>query len=46
MHEIIASKETIQNKIYTVRSMQATLEKYNEILRCQIGTSSVVYDRR
>ncbi len=77
MHEIIVSKEMIQNKIYTVRAMQVMLdsdladlyqvetkqlnravtrnlkrfpesfrfqvtkEEYDEILRCQFGTSSI-----
>ena len=80
MHEIIASKETIQNKIYTVRTMQVMLdsdlaelyqvetkqlnravtrnlkrfpesfrfqvtkEEYDEILRCQFGTSSIGHE--
>ena len=26
MHELVASKETIQNKIYTVRAMQVMLD--------------------
>ena len=82
MHEIIASKETIQNKIYTVRAMQVMLdsdladlyqvetkqlnravsrnlkrfpesfrfqvtrEEYDEILRFQIGTSSIGHGGR
>ena len=82
MHEIIVSKEMIQNKIYTVRAMQVMLdsdladlyqvetkqlnravtrnlkrfpesfrfqvmkEEYDEILRCQFGTSSIGHGGR
>ena len=82
MHEVIVSKETIQNKIYTVRAMQVMLdsdladlyqvetkqlnravtrnlkrfpesfrfqvtkEEYDEILRCQFGTSSIGHGGR
>jgi len=82
MHEMIDSKETIQNKIYTVRGMQVMIdsdlaelyqvetkqlnravtrnlkrfpesfrfqvakEEYDEILRCQIGTSSIRHGGR
>jgi len=82
MHEMIVSKETIQNKINTVRSMQVMLDsdladlyqvetkqlnravtrnmkkfpenfrfqvtkdEYDEILRCQFGTSSIKHDGR
>jgi len=46
MHEMIASKETIQNKIYTVRGMQVMIDEHSEILRFQIGTSCVVYGGR
>jgi hypothetical protein len=82
MHELIVSKEMIQNKIYTVRAMQVMLDsdladlyqvetkqlnravsrnlkrfpdsfmfqvtnkEYDEILRCQFGTSSIGHGGR